>query len=102
MASVIRIGFSRSPRCPLQDPTRAARELERAVTRLGLRAPRWAAMLAAFDLDVAGIEPVFASAQRLDVPLFLHPQIRRYFEAGRSSPLESCRFPMETRLRLRG
>ena len=26
------------------------------------------------DLDVANIEPVFAAAQRLDVPLFLHPQ----------------------------
>jgi aminocarboxymuconate-semialdehyde decarboxylase len=59
---------------PLQDPARAARELERAVTGLGLRGAALGSHVDGVDLAVAGIEPVFASAQRLDVPLFLHPQ----------------------------
>ena len=59
---------------PLQDAERAARELDRAVTKCGLRGAALCTHLNGVDLDRAGIEPVFAAAQRLDVPLFLHPQ----------------------------
>jgi aminocarboxymuconate-semialdehyde decarboxylase len=59
---------------PLQDAERAARELDRAVTDLRLRGAALCSHVNGVDLDVAGIEPVFAAAQRLDVPLFLHPQ----------------------------
>jgi len=59
---------------PLQDADRAARELDRAVPGRGLRGAALCSHVNGIDLDVAGIEPVFAAAQRLDVPLFLHPQ----------------------------
>jgi aminocarboxymuconate-semialdehyde decarboxylase len=59
---------------PLQDAAAAVRELDRAVTGLGLRGAALCTHVNGVDLDVAGIEPVFAAAQNLDVPLFLHPQ----------------------------
>jgi aminocarboxymuconate-semialdehyde decarboxylase len=59
---------------PLQDCARAMRELERAVTVLGLRGAALCTHVNGRDLDAAEVEPVFALAERLDIPLFLHPQ----------------------------
>ena len=59
---------------PLQDGARAARELERAVVELRLRGASICTHVNGRDLDVSGIEPVLAMADRLGVPLFLHPQ----------------------------
>src|SRR5437879_1619295 len=59
---------------PLQDGARAARELERAVGELGLRGAAICTHVNGKDLDHPDVEPVFAMAERLDVPLFLHPQ----------------------------
>jgi aminocarboxymuconate-semialdehyde decarboxylase len=59
---------------PLQDGERAARELERACGELRLCGAALCTHVNGIDLDVAGLDPVFSAAQRLDVPLFLHPQ----------------------------
>jgi aminocarboxymuconate-semialdehyde decarboxylase len=59
---------------PMQDPERAARELERAVTELGLRGAEICTHINGRDLDHPALWPVYASAERLGVPLFLHPQ----------------------------
>jgi aminocarboxymuconate-semialdehyde decarboxylase len=59
---------------PLQDGARAARELERAVGELGLRGAAICTHVNGKDLDHPDVEPVFAVAERLNVPLFLHPQ----------------------------
>jgi aminocarboxymuconate-semialdehyde decarboxylase len=59
---------------PMQDGARAARELERAVTRLGLRGFEICTHVNGLDLDDASFAPVWAAAERLGVPFFLHPQ----------------------------
>jgi aminocarboxymuconate-semialdehyde decarboxylase len=59
---------------PMQDGMGAATELEWSVTRLGLRGACICTHVNGRDLDQAGAWPVFAMAQRLGVPLFLHPQ----------------------------
>ena len=59
---------------PMQDGERAASELERAVTRLGLRAFEICTHINGRDLDDPAFEPVFAAAARHNVPIFLHPQ----------------------------
>jgi aminocarboxymuconate-semialdehyde decarboxylase len=59
---------------PMQDGVRAARELERAVTRLGLRGFEICTHINGIDLDDIRFDPVFAAAARHGVPLFLHPQ----------------------------
>jgi aminocarboxymuconate-semialdehyde decarboxylase len=59
---------------PMQDAARAARELERAVTGLGLRGFEICTHVNGLDLDDASLAPVWAAAERLGVPFFLHPQ----------------------------
>jgi aminocarboxymuconate-semialdehyde decarboxylase len=59
---------------PMQDGTLAARELERAVTTLGLRAIEICTHINGVDLDDPRFDPVFAAAERLNVPFFIHPQ----------------------------
>jgi aminocarboxymuconate-semialdehyde decarboxylase len=59
---------------PMQDPARAARELERAVTQLGLRGFEICTHVDGRDLDDPRFTPVFAAAARLRAPIFLHPQ----------------------------
>jgi aminocarboxymuconate-semialdehyde decarboxylase len=82
---------------PMQDPARAAAELDRAVTDLGLRGAAICTHVNGRDLDHPAHAPVFAAAERLGVPLFLHPQ-----NAGDISRLEQYHlwnmigFPMET------
>jgi aminocarboxymuconate-semialdehyde decarboxylase len=59
---------------PMQDPPRAVREAERAITDLGLRGIVLCTHVGGRDLDNKRYEPVFAAAARLEVPVFLHPQ----------------------------
>jgi aminocarboxymuconate-semialdehyde decarboxylase len=59
---------------PMQDGARAARELERAVTGLGLRGFEICTHVNGRDLDDASLDPVWAAAERHRVPFFLHPQ----------------------------
>ena len=58
---------------PMQDGERAARELERAVSA-GLRGIEICTHVNGGDLDAAELMPVFAAAERLGVPIFIHPQ----------------------------
>jgi len=58
---------------PLQDPDAAAAELERAVGELGLLGAHIGTNCGRLPLDDPRMEPVLAAAERLDVPLMLHP-----------------------------
>jgi len=59
---------------PLQAGARAADELERAISQLGLRGAAVCTNVNGLDLDAPDYRPVLAAAERLNVPLFLHPQ----------------------------
>jgi aminocarboxymuconate-semialdehyde decarboxylase len=59
---------------PMQDGARAARELARAVGELGLRGAEICTHVNGMDLDDPSLDPVWATAERLGVPFFLHPQ----------------------------
>lgn len=59
---------------PMQDGLLAAEELQRAVTQLGFRGAEICTSLEGVDLDDARFSPLFAKAEELEVPLFLHPQ----------------------------
>jgi aminocarboxymuconate-semialdehyde decarboxylase len=82
---------------PMQDCAAAALELERAVRQLGLRGACICTHVNGTDLDAPAVMPVLAMAERLDVPLFLHPQ-----NAGDVTRLREHHlwnligFPMET------
>lgn len=84
---------------PMQDPDRAAAELERAVSELGLRGAEICTHINGRDLDHPSLHPVYAAAERLDVPLFLHPQnwgdMRRFAD---HALWNLAGFPLETAL----
>ena len=84
---------------PMQDPDRAASELDRAVTELGLRGAEICTHINGRDLDHPGLRPVYAAAERLGVPLFLHPQnwgdMRRFHDYALWN---LAGFPLETAL----
>lgn len=65
--------FSGFAALPLQDGDAAARELHRAVTQLGLRGALVNAHTQGRYLDDPSLRVVWACAQELDVPLYLHP-----------------------------
>ena len=58
---------------PLQDPQAASKELERAVTQLGLRGALVNAHTQGRYLDDPSLRVVWEFASGLDVPLYLHP-----------------------------
>ncbi len=58
---------------PLQDPKRAADELRRAMTRLGLKGSMFASNIMGKNLDDPGFEPVWATAEELGAFMFVHP-----------------------------
>ncbi|WP_319429006.1 amidohydrolase family protein [Mycobacterium sp. RTGN5] len=55
-------------------PTRAARELERAVTELGLNGAMVFPRTGDHSLDESRFWPIFEAASALNAPLYLHPQ----------------------------
>jgi 2,3-dihydroxybenzoate decarboxylase len=71
-----------------QDPQAAAREIERGVTRLGLRGVILNSHTRGERLDDPKFWDIFAAAEALDVPIYLHPSspprdmIQPYLEAG--------------------
>jgi len=84
---------------PMQDPERAVRELRRAVTELGLRGIEICTHVNNVDLDGAPFAPVYAEAERLGVPFFLHPQNSGDITRLRDYHLWNLAgFPMETAL----
>lgn len=58
---------------PLQAPEEAADELERAVSKLGLRGGTLMSNINGKPLDVQDMTPVYEKAVKLDVPLYIHP-----------------------------
>jgi predicted TIM-barrel fold metal-dependent hydrolase len=60
---------------PTAAPKEAAAELERAVTRLGLVGTMLCGRTREKNLDHPDFLPIFETAARLGVPLFVHPQI---------------------------
>jgi predicted TIM-barrel fold metal-dependent hydrolase len=58
---------------PTSDPAAAARELERAVGALGFKGAMVHGLTRGAFLDEKLFWPIFETAQRLDVPIYLHP-----------------------------
>jgi aminocarboxymuconate-semialdehyde decarboxylase len=58
---------------PMQSPSRAIKELDRAITELGLHAPLLFTNIDGLNLDEPQFWPVYARMEELGVPLILHP-----------------------------
>jgi predicted TIM-barrel fold metal-dependent hydrolase len=58
---------------PTSDPAAAADELERCVTRLGFKGAMIHGLAHGHFIDDARYWPIFARAEALDVPIYLHP-----------------------------
>lgn len=58
---------------PVDEPEEAAEELKRSVTVLGLKGGLISGTVNGQFLDNPKFLPVFAEAEKLDVPLYLHP-----------------------------
>jgi len=58
---------------PMQDPVRAADELRRAITKLGLRGSMFASNIMGKNLDDPSFEPLWSTAEELGAFLFIHP-----------------------------
>jgi aminocarboxymuconate-semialdehyde decarboxylase len=58
---------------PMQEPLRAAAELERVVSRLGFRGAEIASNINGRYLDDPALEPFWQAAQALDAVIFIHP-----------------------------
>jgi aminocarboxymuconate-semialdehyde decarboxylase len=58
---------------PMQAPEKAADELKRAMTKLGLRGTMFASNIMGKNLDHPSFEPVWAMAEELGAFVFIHP-----------------------------
>lgn len=80
--------FTGMAACAPQDPAHAAREIERAVTRLGMRAVVINSHTHGEYLSDQKFWPILEAAEALDVPIYLHPQtpprdmIKPFLDAG--------------------
>jgi aminocarboxymuconate-semialdehyde decarboxylase len=83
---------------PLQEPEAAAAELQRAVHELDLRGAQIGTNRGTTPLDSPELEPVLAAADRLGVPLLIHPYYvgpkpmleEFYFTNSIGNPLDTC------------
>src|SRR3954469_7694069 len=60
---------------PTSDPAAAADELERCVTKLGFKGAMLHGMAHGKFLDDKRFWPIYARAEQLDVPIYLHPSV---------------------------
>jgi 2,3-dihydroxybenzoate decarboxylase len=80
--------FSGMAACAPQDPAHAAKEMERAVTKLGMRAVVINSHTHGEYLSDQKFWPILEAAEALDVPIYIHPQtppramIGPFLEAG--------------------
>jgi 2,3-dihydroxybenzoate decarboxylase len=65
--------FTGMAACAPQDPQAAAREIERAVTRLGMRAVIINSHTHGEYLDHPKFAPILEAAEALDTPIYIHP-----------------------------
>lgn len=75
------------------DPEQGAAELERSVTTLGFTGALIHGRTRERNMDDAEFEPIYATAARLGVPIYIHPQlpvkaVRDAYYSGFSKPLE--------------
>jgi len=66
--------FAALAACAPQDPAAAAKEIERAVTKLGMKGVIVSSHTHGEYLDDEKFWPIFEAAEALDVPVYLHPQ----------------------------
>jgi len=87
---------------PTADPAAAAKELERAVRKLGMKGACINGHAQGEYLDDRKFWSIFAAAEALDVPIYLHPRephpdvMRRYFAGYPELALASWGFAAET------
>jgi len=67
--------FASFAHLPLGQPSAAADELERAVTQLGLRGTLISGTTKGVFLDDPAFAPLLARAEKLDVPIYIHPGV---------------------------
>jgi aminocarboxymuconate-semialdehyde decarboxylase len=74
---------------PMASPQRAADELKRAMTKLGLRGSMFASNVLGKNLDDPSFEPLWATAEELGAFMFVHPnnvagtdRLRSYYLAN--------------------
>ncbi|MDB9823276.1 amidohydrolase family protein [Deltaproteobacteria bacterium] len=67
--------FSAFADIPLQDPDAAAREMERAVTQLGFKGAMIFGLNDGTFLDDPQYWVILETAERLDMPIYLHPNV---------------------------
>jgi len=78
---------------PPQDPENAALEIERAITKLGLKGVLINSHTHGEYLDLPKYRPIFETLSKLDVPLYLHPRepspsmIEAYLPYGLEGPV---------------
>ncbi|AXB78811.1 amidohydrolase family protein [Novosphingobium sp. P6W] len=60
---------------PMPSPEDAASELERAVQRLGMQGALLCGRTGRRHMDDRSFDPVYATAERLRAPLYIHPQM---------------------------
>jgi aminocarboxymuconate-semialdehyde decarboxylase len=58
---------------PLNNPDETMKEMERAVTQLGAKGVQIFSNVAGRPLDIPEMQPLFAEAARLDLPIWMHP-----------------------------
>jgi predicted TIM-barrel fold metal-dependent hydrolase len=80
---------------PVAFPQAAARELERCVTQLGFKGTMLCGRVGARNLDHPDMEPIFAAAAVLKVPVLLHPRtpdeaVRKAYYSGFSPELDNA------------
>jgi len=66
-------GFVGIATLPMQAPEKAAGELRRAITKLGLRGTMIASNIMGKNLDDPSFEPLWATAEDLNAFIFVHP-----------------------------
>lgn len=67
--------FSGFAALPTPNPEDAARELERCVTQLGFKGAMIHGLTNGAFIDQKKFWPIFAAAEELDVPIYLHPSV---------------------------
>ena len=80
---------------PTADPAASVKELERAVTKLGLLGTMMNGRTGDRNIDAAGLDPVFEAAESLGCPLYIHPQtpsasVRAAYYSGYGEPLATA------------
>jgi predicted TIM-barrel fold metal-dependent hydrolase len=92
---------------PTADPTAAADELERAVSKLGFKGAMIHGMANGEFIDGKKYWPIFERAEKLDVPIYLHPSLPHakvteiYYQESPRISRWWCARPGATRWRLR-